>query len=117
MKVEFTFDNKRHKFDAGDVLIFLKKLLAQVSTPFPVEIESVTNMSRWLLILIDFPTLTKHERTLYTGRREENWWETIAGYLALQYDVVFLGWEVHGEDESLIYKKNWRKMKSGQGPV
>lgn len=114
MKVEFIFHNKGNRFDAKEIKDYLETLIKGPKRvqPFPAEIVSITNMSKWLVILIDFPTLTKHERTIIPGRREEDWWETLAGYLVLQYDVVFLHWEVHEETRSLIYKQEWGRKKS-----
>ncbi len=110
MKVEFIFHNKGNKFDVGEVETYLEELIKppRQIQPFSAEVVSITitNMGRYLVILMDFPTLTKHERTLHS--MEENWWEALAGYIVLRYDVVFLNWEVHGEDQSLLYKKDWK---------
>lgn len=110
MKVEFIFDNKGHKFNVREIQDYIGGLVSppKAVQPFPAEVLSATNMSKWLVILIDFPTLKKHERKIIPGRREEDWWETIAGYVVLRYDLVFLHWEVHGETRSLIFKKDWR---------
>lgn len=109
MKVEFVFDNKGNKFDIRelqdylqsklDSIIMLRKHRGKKMLP---KVQSVTQMSKWLVILIDFPTLKTHRRTW--DDRSEDWWEVIAGFVIVKYDVVFKNFEVHGEGESLIFK-------------
>ncbi|MGC8998970.1 MAG: hypothetical protein ACP5JW_06220 [Candidatus Bathyarchaeia archaeon] len=75
--------------------------------PFKGSCESVTQMSKWLVVLVDFPELKVHPRTYHEP--VELWLEVLAGYIALQFDVCFLHWEIHGETRSLIYHKEWER--------
>jgi len=110
MKVEFVFDNKGNRFDIKEVHGYLQTRLDSIEMLRRREkermipkVESITQMSRWLVILIDFPTLTSHART--SEDRSEDWWEVIAGFTVEKYDVVFKNFEVHGEGTSLIFKE------------
>lgn len=114
MKVEFVFDNKGNKFDVAEIQEYLQKRLNPITmltggtkgARFFATVESVTQMSKWLVILIDFPTLKTHGRTWKD--RTEDWWEIIAGFVVEKYDVVFKNFEVHGEGTSLLFKTDWR---------
>lgn len=108
MKVEFIFDNKRNKFNPKEIEKFVNERLKIL--PFKGKVESVTVMSKWLVILIDFE-LNSHARLpfMWGFGNEEQWWEALAGYVVMNYDVIFMHWEVHGETRSLIFKKEWEK--------
>ena len=111
MKVEFVFDNKGNKFNIKEIEDYLQgKLDLSVITRRPrgeerlyPQVESVTQMSKWLVILVDFPGLEGHGRTWED--RSEDWWEVIAGFIVEKYDVVFKNFEVHGKGTSLIFKE------------
>jgi hypothetical protein len=107
MKVEFIFYPKEQRLNVAEIQAFVDQKLSEF--PFKGACESVTQMSRWLVVLVDFPDLTSHPRIYHEPI--ELWWEVLAGYVALQFDVRFLHWEVHGETRSLIYHKEWEREK------
>jgi len=105
VKVEFIFRPKGQRLNIAEVQAFVNKKLAEF--PFKGLCESVTQMSKWLVVLVDFPELKAHPRIYHEP--VELWWEVLAGYVALQYDVRFLHWEVHLETRSLLYHIDWEK--------
>jgi len=110
MKVEFIFRPKTPKgcsLNVAEIQDYVNQKLAEF--PFKGNCESVTHMSNWLVILVDFPELKAHKRIYHEPT--ELWWEVLAGYVALQFDVRFLHWEVHGETRSLLYHEEWEKEK------
>jgi len=110
MKVEFIFHPKGQKLNVAEIQAYVNQKLTEL--PFKGNCESVTQMSKWLAILIDFPELKAHPRSYHNP--VELWWEVLAGYIALQFDIRFLHWEVHGETRSLIYHMEWEKAKQGK---
>lgn len=100
MLVEFNFERKDLQAKAGEVQDCLEQELRKRGFPILFEIVSVTIMSRWLVLLIDFPTLREH-----TQRPIEFLWDAIAGLIVLKYDVRYRHFTVHGEGSSLIFKE------------
>lgn len=105
MKVEFIFNPKGHRLNVAEIQAYVNQKLAEL--PFRGVCESVTQISKWLVILLDFPELKAHPRSYHEPI--ELWWEILAGYIALQFDIRFLHWEVHGETRSLIYHREWER--------
>jgi hypothetical protein len=107
MKVEFIFRHKGQTLNVAEIQAYVNQKLGE----FPIKgsCESVTQMSKWLAILVDFPELKAHSRSYHEPI--ELWWEVLAGYVALQFDVRFLHWEVHGETRSLIYHMEWERKR------
>ena len=103
MKVEFIFRPKGQRLNVAEIQNFVNQKLAEF--PFKGLCESATQMSKWLVALVDFPDLKPHPRTYHEP--VELWWEVLAGYIALQFNVRFLHWEVHNETRSLIYHMEW----------
>jgi hypothetical protein len=99
MLVEFNFDRKNLRADAGEIQAYLEQKLKKQNYPLPYKIVSVTIMSRWLVVLIEFPTLKNHP-----PRRVEFLWDALAGIVVLNFDVRYRHFTVHGEGPSLIYK-------------
>jgi hypothetical protein len=99
MLVEFNFDRKSLRADAGQIQNYLEKELRKRNYPLPCKIISVTIMSRWLVVLVGFPTLKKHPT-----RPIEFLWDALAGLVVLNFDVRYRHFTVHGEGPSLIYK-------------
>jgi len=112
VKVEFIFRPKGQRLNVAEIQAYVNQVLAEF--PFKGLCESVTQMSKWLVVLVDFPNLKAHPRTYQEP--VELWWEVLAGYIALQYDVRFLHWEVHGETRSLIYHKEWGRDFTTHSP-
>jgi hypothetical protein len=100
MLVEFNFDRKNLQANAGEIESYLKKELRKRSYPIPYKIASVTIMSRWLVVLVEFPTLNKHPT-----RPVEFLWDALAGVVVLNFDVRYRHFTVLGEEPSLIFKE------------
>jgi len=107
MKVEFIFRPKGQRLNVAEIQAYVNQKLSEL--PFKANCESVTQMSKWLAILVDFPELKAHSRSYHEPI--ELWWEVLAGYTALQFNIRFLHWEIHGETRSLIYHAEWEKAK------
>jgi hypothetical protein len=99
MLVEFNFDRKSLRVGAGQIQSCLEKELRKRNYPLPWKILSVTIMSRWLVVLVKFPTLKSHP-----PRPVEFLWDALAGLVVLNFDVRYRHFIVHGEGPSLIYK-------------
>jgi hypothetical protein len=99
MLVEFNFDRKNLQVDAGKVQSRLERELKKRNYPIPYKIVSVTVMSRWLVVLVEFPTLKRHP-----PRPVEFLWDALAGLVVLNFDVRYRHFTVHGEGSSLIHK-------------
>jgi hypothetical protein len=99
MLVEFNFARKNLQVDAGQIQIHLEKELRKRNYPLPCKIVSVTVMSKWLVILVEFPTLEKHP-----PRPVEFLWDALAGIVVLSFDIRYRHFTIHGESPSLIYK-------------
>jgi hypothetical protein len=99
MLVEFNFDRKTLKAKAGEIEETLKKELKNRGFPFEFEIKSVTVMSKWLVILVDFPNITEHQ-----DKWVEFLWDALAGVVVLNFDVRYHHFTVLGEGPSLIFK-------------
>ncbi|MGC8999329.1 MAG: hypothetical protein ACP5JW_08115 [Candidatus Bathyarchaeia archaeon] len=78
MKVEFIFRPKGLKLNVAEVQAYVNQKLAEF--PFRGLCESVTQMSKWLVVLVDFPNLKAHPRIYHEP--VELWWEVLAGYIA-----------------------------------
>lgn len=104
MLVEFIFDRKNLRVDAGEVATTLEQELKNHNFPVKFDVKGVTVMSKWLVILVNFPTITEHR-----DKGVEFLWDALAGVTVLNFDVRYRHFEVHGEGKSLIFKKNWRK--------
>lgn len=100
MLVEFNFERKNLQADAGEIQGYLEQELKTRGYPIPFKIESVTIMIRWLVILVEFPTLQEHPL-----RPVEFLWDALAGLIVLKYDVRYRHFTVTGEGESLIFKE------------
>jgi hypothetical protein len=98
MLVEFNFDRKNLRADAGEIKAYLKQELKKRNYPLPYKIVSVTIMSRWLVVLVEFPTLKNHPRPV------EFLLDALAGIVVLNFDVRYRHFTVHGEGPSLIFK-------------
>jgi hypothetical protein len=99
MLVEFNFDRKNLRADAGEIQAYLEQELKKRNYPLPYKIVSVTIMSRWLVVLVEFPTLKNHP-----PRPVEFLWDALAGLVVLNFDVRYRHFTVHGEGPSLIFK-------------
>jgi hypothetical protein len=99
MLVEFNFDRKNLQADAGKIQSYLERELQKRNYPLPCKIVSVTVMSKWLIILIEFPTLKKHP-----PRPVEFLWDALAGIVVLNFDVRYRHFTVLEEGASLIFK-------------
>jgi len=100
MQVEFNFDRKDLQVSAGEITSILDRELRRSGFPLAYEIKSVTVMSRWLVVLVDFPNLTERN-TKWT----EFLWDALAGIVVLNFDVRYRHFTVSGEGESLIFKE------------
>jgi len=100
MLVEFNFERKNLQANAGEIQDYLEQELRKRGFPILFEIVSVTIMSRWLVLLVEFPTLREH-----TLRPIEFLWDAIAGLIVLKYNVRYRHFTVHGEGPSLIFKE------------
>jgi RNAse (barnase) inhibitor barstar len=55
-------------------------------------------MGKWLIILVDFPNLTDHNKEV------DFLWDALAGVVVLNFDVRYRHFTVHGQGPSLIFK-------------
>ena len=103
MLVEFTFNRNSLDIDASQVQERIKAKLASLPLAGRIEIQSVTVMSNWLVVLIDFPDAT------VSMQRTEHLFDTIGGAIIrefIAYGVRFRGFEIHGKGgTSLIFKE------------
>lgn len=109
MIVEFIYDRKELQAEPQEITTLIEGELEERRFPLNIKILSVTLMSRWLILLVDFQELTTHNA--FT----EFLWDALAGLVVLHYNVRFLHWEVHGEGRSLIFKKDWT-LDEGAAP-
>jgi hypothetical protein len=100
MLVEFIFDRKNLKAKADKIKETLQRELKARGFPFKFEIKSVTVMSRWLVILVDFPDITEH-----MNKWVEFLWDALAGVVVLNFDVRYRHFTVLGEGPSLLFKE------------
>jgi len=103
MLVEFIFHRHGLNLEAGEVQNRIKTKLASLPLLGRIDIQSVTIMSTWIVILIDFPDATEFNETA------EKLFDTIGGAIIrefIAYGVRFRGFEIHGKGgESLIFKE------------
>jgi hypothetical protein len=98
MLVEFNFNRKKLKVKAGEIQETVRKELKKRGFPLSFKIESVTVMGKWLIILVDFPNLTDHNKEV------DFLWDALAGVVVLNFDVRYRHFTVHGQGPSLIFK-------------
>jgi len=105
MQVEFNFKWIGKKLKAGEVQSKYEKILKEYfSDVVDYKIVSTTSMSKWLVVLIDFPNMDRindyNERIL----------DAVAGAIvyALEGNVRYRHYEIHGRTASLAYHKDWR---------
>jgi hypothetical protein len=104
MLVEFNFI-KKEEVNADEVHKWLEQELEKRKFPLQYVIVSVTSMSKWLVVLVDFPMIKKENRLVHFA------FDMLAGLLVLKYNVRYRHWEVHGRNHSLIYHKDWTKPR------
>jgi len=103
MLVEFIFQRHNLSLDAGEAQNRIKTKLATLPFVGKVEIKSVTVMSIWLVVLIDFPDAAEFNQAA------ENLFDSVGGAVVREFvadGVRFRGFEIHGKGgESLIFKE------------
>jgi len=102
MKVELVFNRNHLTLNAREVESRIKNRLNRLRFPQVFEIGSVTMMSKWLVVLIDFPILQKHPL------KTELVFDAIAGEIVrelIDYAVRYRHFTLVGEGESLIFKE------------
>ncbi len=96
MKVELAFNRNQLTLNAEEVRDRILNRLSSLKFPLIFEIESVTVMSKWLVVLVDYPLKT------------ELIFDAIAGEIVIElmdYGVRYRHFTVHGEGSSLIFKE------------
>lgn len=76
------------------------KLAIKKELDFEVKIVSTTIMNKWLVVLIEL------------NKDINYFWDAVAGLIVCEfvdYEVRYCNFEIHGQDHSLIYKKDWSK--------
>jgi len=102
VKVELVFNRNQLALNAGEVESRIQNRFNKLGFPQAFEIKGVTVMSRWLVVLVDFPALEKHPP------ETELIFDAIAGEIVreLADDAVrYRHFTVVGERESLIFKE------------
>jgi len=102
MKVELVFNRNQLVLNAREVESRIKNRLNKLKFPCVFEIESVTVISKWLVVLVDFPALQKH------ALEDDLILDAIAGEIVrelIDYAVRYRHFTVLGEGESLIFKE------------
>jgi len=102
MKVELVFNRNNLTLNAQDVELQIKNRLSKLIFPYVFTVESMTVMSKWFVVLVDFPALQKH--TVET----ELIFDAVAGEIVRQlvdYAVRYRHFTVAGERESLLFKE------------
>lgn len=104
MKIEFNF-KKNKKLKAQGISEKIEKILKNNFSNINYNVLSVTSMSKWFIVLMDFPNL------LYINDEEERMLDAIAGAIVyvLEGNVRYRHYEIHGKTRSLIYHKEWEK--------
>jgi hypothetical protein len=106
MKVELVFNKNQLTLAAGEVHSLIENTLSKYDFGLNLKVESVTIMSKYMDVLLDFPELKESppERTRDT-------FHAIAGAIVIElvnYAVRYRHFEIHGEGKSLLFKKDWR---------
>ena len=103
MLVEFIFHRHGLNLEAGEVQSRIKTKLATLPFNGRIEIKSVTVMSTWLIVLIDFPDVADFVQSA------ENLFDSVGGAIArefIDYGIRFRGFEIHGRGgTSLLFKE------------
>ena len=103
MLVEFVFHRHELDVDARQAQNRIETKLATLPFVGKIDIKSVTVMSTWFAVLIDFPDATEFNQTA------ENLLDSVAGAVVREFiadGVRFRGFEIHGKGgESLIFKE------------
>ena len=103
MLVEFIFHRHGLNLDVGEVQNRIKTKLATLPLAGTINVKSVTAMSTWLVVLIDFPDATEFNPV------SENLFDSVGGAVVREFvadGVRFRGFEIHGKGgESLIFKE------------
>ena len=103
MLVEFVFHRHELSIDAREAQNRIKTKLATLPFNGRIEIKSVTVMSTWLVVLIDFPDVADFVQSA------ENLFDSVGGAIArefIDYGIRFRGFEIHGKGgTSLIFKE------------
>jgi len=117
MMVELIFHRNMLELDAGETQKRIETALSKIQgiCPFKATVESVTIMSRWLVVLVNF-NIPEPKFESPVPNYKENFqrlaFDTLAGSIVCElqdYAVRYRNFEIHGEGESLIFKKNWRR--------
>ena len=103
--IEFNFKWIGKRLKAEEIQSKYEKILKEYfSDVIDYKVISTTSMGRWLIVLIDFPNVFRvddyNERIL----------DAVAGAIvyALEGNVRYRHYEIHGKTGSLIYHKDWR---------
>ncbi len=102
MEVELVFNRNELNLNGGEVKDLILKKLTSLSFPLLFKVKSVTVMSSWLVVLLDFPLLKTHPH------QTELIFDAIAGEFVralIGYGVRYRHFTVIGEGESLIFKE------------
>jgi len=102
MEVELVFNRNNLPLDARKIELQIKNRLSKLIFPYVFTVKSITVMSKWLVVLVDFPELQKHivETELI--------FDAVAGEIVRQlvdYAVRYRHFTVAGERESLLFKE------------
>jgi len=109
MIVEIIFQQKDLNLKAREVKERLENYLNNLNLKIDFTIKSVTIMSKWLVILVDFPDLDIPKSSLKTV-----YVDVIAGSIIMilrEFNIRYLHYEVHGKTRSLLYHKEWEKER------
>jgi len=104
MIIEFIFNHKSKTLKA-EIQARIEKRLKGIDFGMPFQILSTTVMSKWFIVLINFPNLYR------ISKLDEINLDTIAGNIVLElldYGLRYRHYEIHGRTGSLIYHKDWR---------
>jgi hypothetical protein len=101
--IELVFKPKNSALDAGEVQKRItKKLIRLDFSPYNPKLVSVTCMSKWLVVLFDFPKISA-ERSI----EDIAIIDSVAGIIVaelIEHTVRYCYYAVHGEGPSLIFK-------------
>lgn len=105
MLVEFIFHRNQLDLTAGQIEEKILPRLNELHFSNTFSLKSTTVMSKWLVVLIDIPSLEKVFPPLLAAL------DIIAGTIVValkDYAVRYRHHELHGVTSSLLFKKEWR---------